>query len=187
MAICLMTWDFLDAGSSRGMQAWVELTLDGLAHTLPIAALSPGGIGLSRTSAASLRVTSTARESVTLQLRGRALSMRVAAVLGPETFGALAQAHVAVMPLERLQQLAGLRGRVSRILVQAQPGRVGSVSSELRRLAAGKLAVAAGRPRCQPAASGTTPPQRPGQWLLRRNQRAPRILVRVQRDAAHGA
>ncbi len=118
------------------------LTLDGLAHTLPIAALSPGGIGLSTTSAASLGVNSAGREAVTLQLRGRAFSLHVAAVLGPEAFGALAQAHVAVMPLERLQQMAGLQGRVTRILVQAQHGRVARVRSELARLVAGRLAVA---------------------------------------------
>ncbi len=118
------------------------LTMDGLAHTLPIDALAPGGIGISRTSAVSLGVSSAAREHVTLQLRGRASSLRVAAVLGPETFGALAQAHVAVMSLERLQRMAGLPGRVTRILVQAQPGRVDRVRSELARLVTGRLAVA---------------------------------------------
>lgn len=117
------------------------LTMDGLAHTLPIAALAPGGIGLSRTSAASLNVSATTRETVRLQLRGHAFALRVAAVLGPETFGALAQAHVAVMPLERLQQLAGLPGRVNRILIQTQPGRIATVRSELARLVAGRLTV----------------------------------------------
>ena len=43
-------------------------------------------------------------------------------MLGPEAFGALSRAPVAVMPLGGLQRLAGLPGRVTRILVQAGPG-----------------------------------------------------------------
>ncbi len=119
------------------------VTLDGLAETLPIAALSPGGIGLSRTSAQALGVSAAqARtEQVTLDLRGRAERLRIAAVLGPEAFGALSQARVAVMPLGRLQQLSGLQGRVTRILVQTMPGREAAVRTELQRIAAGALTV----------------------------------------------
>jgi putative ABC transport system permease protein len=126
------------------------VVLDGLAHTLPIAALSPGGIGLSRTSAGELGIASPVKgpggagqaPEVSLQLRGAAIALKVSAVLGPEAFGALSSAQVAVMPLERLQQLAGLRGRVTRILVQTEPGREAAVRSELLTLAAGRLEVA---------------------------------------------
>jgi putative ABC transport system permease protein len=118
------------------------LTLDGLAHSLPIAALAPGGIGISTTTAAALGVTRNTRATVTLQLRGHAYALHVAAVLGSEAFGALSQAHVAVMPLARLQRLAGLRGRITRILVQSDPGKRQAVGAELRRLAGGTLAVA---------------------------------------------
>jgi putative ABC transport system permease protein len=119
------------------------VTLDGLAETLPISAFSPGGIGLSRTSAQALGVSGArARtEEVTLDLRGRAQRLRIAAVLGPEAFGALSQAHVAVMPLARLQRLAGLQGRITRILVQTEPGREAAVRTELQRIAAGTLDV----------------------------------------------
>ncbi len=48
-------------------------------------------------------------------------------MLGHETAGALAQAQVAVMPLARLQQLAGLEGRVTRILVESKPGHEAAV------------------------------------------------------------
>ncbi len=85
--------------------------LDGLAATLPLDALSPGGIGLSRATANALAIPDSPRSSaVTLQLRGRLFPLRVSAVLGPEAAGALSNALVAVMPLARLQRLAGLQG-----------------------------------------------------------------------------
>ena len=109
------------------------VVLDGLAHTLPIATLSPGGIGLSTTTARALGLTSTNGKagSLTLDLRGTATQIRVSAVLGRETFRALSQAQVAVMPLADLQRLAALQGRVSRILVQVAPGREAAVRNEL--------------------------------------------------------
>ncbi|MGH2853334.1 MAG: FtsX-like permease family protein [Solirubrobacteraceae bacterium] len=120
------------------------VTLDGLAHTLPIVALSPGGIGLSRATAEELGIAplNTRAQEVSLDLRGHADRLRVAAVLGAEAFGALSQARVAVMPLARLQQLAGLRGHITRILVQTQPGREAAVRAQLQRIAAGELTVA---------------------------------------------
>ena len=48
-------------------------------------------------------------------------------MLGPEAVGALSRALVAVMPLARMQRLAGLPGRVTRIFVQTQPGREAAV------------------------------------------------------------
>jgi putative ABC transport system permease protein len=143
--------------SPRGKTVAVDLAgadtslvvLDGLAHTLPIAALSPGGIGLSRTTAQRLGVADSGSQAanreadMTLELRGRAIPIRVSAVLGPEAFGALAQAQVAVMPLAQLQQIAALRGQDSRILVQVRPGHETEVRGELHTLAGGTLAVAA--------------------------------------------
>ncbi len=118
-------------------------TLNGLAHTLPIAALSPGGIGLSKTSGAILGIPPSARgTTVSLSLRGTVHLLKVSALLGSEAFGALSKALVAVMPLERLQRLAGLQGRVSRILVETYPGRETTVRSQLQRLAGAGLEVA---------------------------------------------
>jgi len=129
------------------------VVLDGLAHTLPTKTLSAGGIGLSRHTADVLGIQARALPGtrglsalgggVTLQLRGSSHSLQVSAVLGSEVFGALAQAQVAVMPLEQLQRLAGMQGRVSRILVQAKPGREAAVRAGLRALAGGRLSVAA--------------------------------------------
>lgn len=120
--------------------------LDGLVHTLPIATLEKGGIGLTRASGEALGIRRIPVQSsgpiVSLELGGRATPLRVNALLGPETAGALWQARLAVMPLERLQRLAGLPHRLTRILVQAGPGQVGRVRSELTRLAAGRLTVA---------------------------------------------
>ena len=116
--------------------------LNGLAHTLPIAAFSPGGIGISRTSAGELGVTTANGAQVELQLRGRVHTLKVAAVLGPEAAGPLAQARIAVVPLARLQQLAGLPGRLTRILVRSQPGQHEKVRAELRKLAGGRFTVA---------------------------------------------
>lgn len=118
--------------------------LNGLAHTLPLDALTPGGIGLSRASAKQLRIGASASpaEHVTLLLRGRAIGLRVSAVLGPEAAGAVSGTLVAVMPLERLQRLAGLPRRITRILVQPRPGAQASVRRSLDALAAGRLTVA---------------------------------------------
>jgi putative ABC transport system permease protein len=119
-------------------------TLDGLARTLPLGALSPGGIGLSRTTAQALGITGSGAGAgaVTLQMRGHSSSLRVSAVLGTEAAGALSQALVAVMPLKPMQQLAGLHGRVTRIFVQSDPGQQTTVRDELDRLTAGRLSVA---------------------------------------------
>ncbi len=150
--------------AARGRSVTVDLAgadtslviMDGLAHTLPRATLTAGGIGLSATTAQSLGMLPEGALSghpalsapagarhVSLQLRGEARRLRVSALLGPETFGALSRATVAVMPLGELQSLAGMRGRLSRILVQSRPGRAAAVRSELTRLAGGEIEVAA--------------------------------------------
>jgi putative ABC transport system permease protein len=142
---------------ARGKRVTVNLAgadtslvvLDGLAHTLPIATLSPGGLGLSRTTAEEIGIpthpiagTHAQAGEVSLQLRGRATRLKVSAVLGPEAFGALSQARVAVMPLRDLQRLAGLQGRITRILVQAKPGQQDRARTELQALAGAGLTVA---------------------------------------------
>jgi putative ABC transport system permease protein len=117
--------------------------LDELAHTLPLSTLQPGGIALTKTTANQLDVGTRPRDQpVSLSLRGKRTTLQVAAILGPEEVGALSQAFVATMPLTNLQHLAGLPGRVTRILVQTQPGRQAQVSAELRVLAHGRLTIA---------------------------------------------
>jgi putative ABC transport system permease protein len=134
--------------AAGGRRATVELAgtdvslavLDGLAATLPLNALTPGGIGLSRASANVLHIPSTGAH-VTLALRGRALPLRVSAILGSEAAGAVSGALVAVMPLARMQQLAGTPRQITRILVQPAVGHEGQVRAELLRIAGGRLSV----------------------------------------------
>jgi len=116
-------------------------TIDGLARTIPIATLAPGGIGLSSTTARAIGL-GAGRRQVTVKLRGIASPLHVSAVLGPEAFGALAHATVAVMPLPALQRLARLDDRISRVLVEVAPGHEAQVRRDLQRLAGSRLDVA---------------------------------------------
>lgn len=81
------------------------------------------------------------RPQVTLQVRGRATEVPVTVVLGEETIGPLGSARVAVSSLPFAQRVAGLRGEVNRILVEAEAGAVGRVREQLEALTAGRLAV----------------------------------------------
>jgi putative ABC transport system permease protein len=120
--------------------------LDGLGETLPLAALRPGTIGLSRTTGNAIGISrlspSTAPQDVDLRMRGAVTRLRVSAVLGTEAIGALSRALVAVMPLARMQTLAGLPHRITRIFIQTQPGARSEVASELHRLVGQRLEVA---------------------------------------------
>jgi putative ABC transport system permease protein len=122
--------------------------LDGLAHTIPLAAFSANGIGLSEHTAGAIGVHPHASSGaglgarrVALELRGRVTPLPVTAVLDAHTFGALASAPVAVMALARLQALAGLPRRVTRILVETKPGRGAEVRRQLSALAGPAVAV----------------------------------------------
>lgn len=118
--------------------------MDGLNRTLPAGVVSVDTISLTSATASALGISSSqTKPEVTVDLRGRAHRLRVAAVLGKEATGALSEAHAAVMPMYSLQRLAGLPGRVGRILVQSEPGEQTSVRAELEKLAGGRIAVAA--------------------------------------------
>ncbi len=114
--------------------------MDGLSHTLPGGVLSEG-ISLSEASASALGITGPSE--VVVDLRGRTIRLKVSAILGHETAGALSTAKVAITPLFRLQEFAGLPHRVSRILIQSQPRHEAAVRAELETLAGGHLTVAA--------------------------------------------
>jgi putative ABC transport system permease protein len=116
--------------------------LNGLGKTLPLEALRPGVIGLSRASADALGV-SAAGEQVTLLIGGVEHRMRVSALLGAGETGALSGALVGVMPLASMQQLVGQPGRVTRILVHARRGQESHVAAALASIAGGRLIVGA--------------------------------------------
>jgi putative ABC transport system permease protein len=70
-----------------------------------------------------------------LEICGRAVSVAVA-VIGRGDAGPLLHAAVAVAALDYLQDLAHLRGRVSRVLVEARPGQIGRANVLLKHVAA---------------------------------------------------
>jgi putative ABC transport system permease protein len=105
---------------------------------VPRGELSPfGGIGavvmpipLSR----SLGVTQFGQE-VTLQIAGRTVQAPLYTLLGERQIGQLERSPVVIAPLSYAQEMAGLQGRVSRILVQPAPGAQARVRLELKALA----------------------------------------------------
>jgi len=126
------------------------LALDGtITRSISLHNLSTAGVILPSATAKALGLSfgaSAAAEGtprVSLEVRGRATSVAVIAVLGPETIGALSNAMAAIAPLWFVQKISGLPGRVTRILVTTRPGAQRKVSGELRTLAGGRLTVAA--------------------------------------------
>lgn len=117
-------------------------------RALPSARFEPQGVLLPSATAHALRVSPglgagipAPLPMVSLQVRGRAVPVRVSAVLGPETAGALSSALAVIAPLSTLQQAAEMPGRITSVLVQAKPGAHGQVRRELEALAAGRLTV----------------------------------------------
>lgn len=80
-------------------------------------------------------------DDVRLQVDGRTVVQPVV-VSGHDEIGALADTSIALAPLAYLQRLAHAEGLVSRMLVEAEPGKVDEVRVALDRLAAGRWNVA---------------------------------------------
>src|SRR2546430_655304 len=59
---------------------------------------------------------------ISLLVRGRAVPVRVSAVLGPETAGALSNALAVIATLPAVQAIAQLPDRITGVLVQSKPG-----------------------------------------------------------------
>ncbi len=78
---------------------------------------------------------------VTLKLYGRTEHAPLYEQLHARQIGGLVASPIVVAPLFYGQELAGLTGRVSRILVEPVPGAEGQVRVALERLAAGRLNV----------------------------------------------
>jgi putative ABC transport system permease protein len=77
---------------------------------------------------------------VRLQMAGRTREVGIV-VLGERDIGGLAHQAIAVAPLAYLQRLAGLDGRLSRLLVEADPEQVGAVRRRLRDATGGRVDV----------------------------------------------
>jgi putative ABC transport system permease protein len=82
------------------------------------------------------------RVSVTVGVRTRRAP--VAMVLGDEQIGSLEQSPIVLAPLAYASQLGGIRGRMTRVLVDARPGRVERLRAELTGIAHGRLTVTEG-------------------------------------------
>ena len=132
-------------GSESLQLVGAEASLAALGGTLVRhAALEPfGGVGaivLPAPVAHTIGVTKFGQEA-TLELGGRAVSAPLYEVLSAHTLGALVSSPVAIAPLAFAQELAGLQGRVTRILVEPTRGSEAGVRAALQRLAAGRLNV----------------------------------------------
>ncbi len=99
-----------------------------------------GAVLLPAPLARGLGVTKFGKE-VTLRLYGRTERAPLYEQLGERQIGGLAASPIVVAPLLSAQEVTGLAGRVSRILVQTAPGEQAQVRSALLALAAGRLNV----------------------------------------------
>jgi putative ABC transport system permease protein len=80
-------------------------------------------------------------QEVVFQLDGHTAEAPFYAQLHKRQIGPLVSSPVAIVPLSGAQQMAGLEGRVSRILIQPAPGSERAVRAGLRALASGRLDV----------------------------------------------
>ena len=123
---------------------------------------------------------------VTFQVGGQSSEAALFAQLHEKQIGALIDSPIALAPLEYAQELTGLQGRLNRILVEPAPGREAQVRAalcETRGRTAGRRVLRSGRKAVRESRGGDQPVDR----AVRRDQRARRVPVRLQRDAPHGA
>jgi len=80
-------------------------------------------------------------ERVTVETGAGRRSIALAGTLGRVGLGALSESPVAMAPLSQVRAVTGMRGRVSRVFVDAAPGRERAVEAALRRIAGNRLNV----------------------------------------------
>ena len=74
-------------------------------------------------------------QPITLQVGANKVTALIGATLQEADIGSLVHSPIAVAPIAYAQQLTGLRGRFTRILIQASSGRERAVRTELERIA----------------------------------------------------
>ncbi len=99
-----------------------------------------GAVLLPAPLAGHLGVTKFGKE-VTLRVYGRTEHAPLYQQLQAKQIGGLVASPIVVAPLSYAQELTGLTGRVSRVLVEPAPGREAAVRASLQRLGAGALNV----------------------------------------------
>jgi putative ABC transport system permease protein len=80
-------------------------------------------------------------EEATVQMNGRVEEAPLYEQLHAKQIGPLISTPIAIAPLAFAQEMTGLPGRLSRILVEPAPGREAAVRAALQALAAGRLNV----------------------------------------------
>jgi putative ABC transport system permease protein len=80
-------------------------------------------------------------ETVKLQLGGKVVTALVGVELTSRSIGPLVHSPLVIAPLAYAQSISGLRGRITRVFVQPQPGADHEVQAGLQSLAAGRLNV----------------------------------------------
>ncbi|HXC44961.1 MAG TPA: ABC transporter permease, partial [Solirubrobacteraceae bacterium] len=80
-------------------------------------------------------------ESIKFQALGHTSEAALYSRLGEKQIGALISSPIAISTLEYVQKASGLNGRVSRILVEPEPGQAAAVQAGLERLAGGRYGV----------------------------------------------
>jgi putative ABC transport system permease protein len=80
-------------------------------------------------------------EVVKLRIGARTVSALVGLELSARSVGALVQQPIVLAPIAYAQQLAGLQGRLTRVLVQPRPGMGGAAHAALMKLAADRINV----------------------------------------------
>jgi putative ABC transport system permease protein len=103
------------------------------------ALLIAGGIGLP--SAVAHMVGAHVAQHVTLMANGEVSSLRVRAVLGSQTIGAVASSPVVIALLPIAQALTGRQRRITNVLIKPRPGDDALVAGELRALARERIDV----------------------------------------------
>ena len=108
------------------------------------AALTPfaglGAVVLPAPVAKTIGVTAFGK-NVTFQVAGQNSEAALYAQLHEKQIGALINSPIALAPLEYSQELAGLKGRLNRILVEPVPGQEAQALTGLERLAGDRLDV----------------------------------------------
>jgi putative ABC transport system permease protein len=99
-----------------------------------------GAVVLPLALAAKLGVTRFGQE-VRLNVAGRAVHAPLYAALGREKIGPLANVPMVIAPLFYAQEMTGMQGRVSRILVEVSPGDRDRVRAALQRLGGEQASV----------------------------------------------
>lgn len=132
-------------GSESVELVGADQSLSALGGTLvPHGELTPfGGIGAVVMAAPLAHVLGVVRfgQEVTLHLDGHTVQAPLYARLGERQIGQLARSPIVIAPFSYAQEMAGLQGRVSRVLIQPEPGAQARVRIELKTLAADRANV----------------------------------------------